>query len=104
VAVLQADASSDHSDLRSVVTSLPVAGFSGSLDDRFVDSAPSGLGLVTAKTGTLTGVHALAGVVSTRSGAVLVFAAVADQVPVPKTFAARAQLDRIGAALAGCGC
>jgi D-alanyl-D-alanine carboxypeptidase/D-alanyl-D-alanine-endopeptidase (penicillin-binding protein 4) len=103
IAVLQTDADSEHSDLRPVVTSLPVAGFSGSLDYRFVD-APSGLGLVAAKTGTLTGVHALAGMVSTRSGAVLVFAAVADRVPVPKTFAARAQLDRIGAVLAGCGC
>ncbi len=104
VDVLQADAAADHPDLRPVVTSLPVAGFTGTLAYRFVDDEPSGLGLVTAKTGTLTDVHALAGVITARSGAVLVFAAVADRVPVPKTNAARAQLDRIAATLASCGC
>jgi D-alanyl-D-alanine carboxypeptidase/D-alanyl-D-alanine-endopeptidase (penicillin-binding protein 4) len=91
-------------DLRPVVSSLPVAGFSGSLDYRFVGVAPGGLGRVRAKTGTLTGVHGLAGVVTTPLGHVLTFAAVADEVPVPRTLAARAQLDRIAAALASCRC
>ena len=83
-----------------MVSTLPVAGFSGSLDYRFVEVAPGGLGRVRAKTGTLTGVHGLAGVATTRLGHVLIFAAVADEVPVPRTLAARAQLDRIAAALA----
>lgn len=104
VEVLQAASDPDRPKLRTVVTSLPVAGFSGSLDYRFVDDAPSGLGVVRAKTGTLTGVHALAGVVLTRDSQALVFAAVADRVPVPRTLAARAQLDRIAATLAACGC
>jgi D-alanyl-D-alanine carboxypeptidase/D-alanyl-D-alanine-endopeptidase (penicillin-binding protein 4) len=100
VDVLQVASSSDHPELRAVVSTLPVAGFSGSLDYRLVVDAPDGLGVVRAKTGTLTGVHGLAGLVVTRSGTPLVFAEVADRVPLPKTLAARAQLDRIAAALA----
>jgi D-alanyl-D-alanine carboxypeptidase/D-alanyl-D-alanine-endopeptidase (penicillin-binding protein 4) len=104
VSVLQVDASTTHPQLRTVVSSLPVAGFSGSLAYRFLNDAPEGLGLVRAKTGTLTGVHALAGIVSTRSGKALVFAAVADRVPVSKTFVARVQLDKVSGTLATCGC
>lgn len=103
VDVLQAAASDDHPELRGVVSGLPVAGFSGSLDYRFVGIAPAGLGLVRAKTGTLTeaGVHGLAGLAD-GPGGVFVFAVVADEVPVRKAIAARAQLDRIAAALATC--
>ncbi len=104
VEVLQVAAEAGHGQLRPVESTLPVAGFSGSLVYRFVDDAPDGLGMVRAKTGTLTAVHALAGVAVTRDGRGLVFAVVADQVPVRKTLDARAQLDRIAAALAGCGC
>ena len=86
-----------------MVSTLPVAGFSGSLDYRFV-TGPAGLGRVRAKTGTLTGVHGLAGKSPRSSGHVLTFAAIADEVPVPRTLAARAQLDRIAAALASCRC
>jgi D-alanyl-D-alanine carboxypeptidase/D-alanyl-D-alanine-endopeptidase (penicillin-binding protein 4) len=100
VAVLQLAASSGHPELRTVVATLPVAGFTGSLAYRFVTDAPAGLGVVRAKTGTLARVHALAGIVVNSQGVPLVFAAVADQVPVPRTLAARAQLDRIAAALA----
>ena len=45
-----------------MLTGLPVAGFTGSLDYRFDDGAAAGRGRVRAKTGTLTGVHGLAGV------------------------------------------
>lgn len=105
VQVLQTAASADHPDLRAVVSTLPVAGFTGSLDYRFVTVAPAGLGVVRAKTGTLTnaGVHGLAGVAMTRDGEALAFASVADRVPIPKAIAARAQLDRIAAALASVG-
>jgi D-alanyl-D-alanine carboxypeptidase/D-alanyl-D-alanine-endopeptidase (penicillin-binding protein 4) len=103
-AVLQLAASGDHPELRSVVSTLPVAGFTGSLTYRFIDDAPAGLGVVRAKTATLTGVHGLAGIVTTRRGTPLVFALVADRVPVPLTLAARAQLDRIAALLATCPC
>ncbi len=104
VRVLQLSAEPGHPELRAVISSLPVAGFNGSLGYRFVSGAPAGLGVVRAKTGTLTGVHALAGTVSTRAGKILVFAAVADQVPVAKTLPARAQLERVASALAACGC
>lgn len=103
VQVIHTAADTANPRLRPVVTTLPVAGFSGSLDYRFV-TAPAGLGRVHAKTGTLTGVHGLAGTVTTRLGHVLTFAAVADGVPVRLTLAARAQLDRIAAALASCRC
>ena len=106
VDVLQVAADPQHPTLRPVVSTLPVAGFTGSLAYRFVTDAPAGLGVVRAKTGTLTaaGVHGLAGIVVTKEGTPLLFAAVADQVPLRKTLAARAQLDVIAAQLAICAC
>jgi D-alanyl-D-alanine carboxypeptidase/D-alanyl-D-alanine-endopeptidase (penicillin-binding protein 4) len=56
--------------------------------------------VVRAKTGTLAGVHALAGLVVTADGRPLVFALLANDSPVDP----RGQLDRIAATLAGCGC
>ena len=98
-------ASEDHPELRHLLTGLPVAGFSGSLEDRFAAPGTStGTGLVRAKTGTLTGVHSLAGLARDRTGTLLVFAIASDSVPVPKTLDARAALDRAAAALANCGC
>ncbi|MFK4082701.1 D-alanyl-D-alanine carboxypeptidase/D-alanyl-D-alanine-endopeptidase [Kribbella sp. NPDC020789] len=98
-------ASKDHPELRHLLTGLPIAGFTGSLEERFgAGAAGAGTGLVRAKTGTLTGVHSLAGLVRTRSGTVLAFAVASDSVPVPKTLDARAALDRAAAALATCGC
>jgi D-alanyl-D-alanine carboxypeptidase/D-alanyl-D-alanine-endopeptidase (penicillin-binding protein 4) len=102
IEVLQAAARADEPSIRPVVTALPVAGFNGSLAYRFTVDAPRGLGLVRAKTGTLTGVHGLAGIAVPAEGEPIVFATIADQVPVPKTLAARAQLDRIAAAAAAC--
>lgn len=101
--VLQLAAGPSDPDLRAVVSTLPVAGFDGSLGYRY-DVAPAGAGLVRAKTGTLTGVHALAGIVLTRGGQALVFVAVADKVPVPQTLQARADLVEITTALSECGC
>jgi D-alanyl-D-alanine carboxypeptidase/D-alanyl-D-alanine-endopeptidase (penicillin-binding protein 4) len=40
-----------------VLTGLPVAGFTGSLESRFDEGAAAGRGRVGAKTGTLTGVQ-----------------------------------------------
>jgi D-alanyl-D-alanine carboxypeptidase/D-alanyl-D-alanine-endopeptidase (penicillin-binding protein 4) len=101
--------------LAAAVAGLPVAGWSGSLDDRFTGtdaSPPEGfatdmreaLGDVRAKTGTLTGVNGLAGVITGRDGTVMTFVAQMDRVPVDYTFLARDRLDRIGAALAACAC
>ncbi|WP_371405476.1 D-alanyl-D-alanine carboxypeptidase/D-alanyl-D-alanine-endopeptidase [Kribbella sp. NBC_00662] len=97
--------SKDHPELRHLLTGLPIAGFNGSLRERFTTpGTATGTGLVHAKTGTLTGVHSLAGYARDRSGTLLVFAVASDSVPVPKTLDARAALDRTTAALANCGC
>ncbi|RZU19912.1 D-alanyl-D-alanine carboxypeptidase/D-alanyl-D-alanine-endopeptidase (penicillin-binding protein 4) [Kribbella rubisoli] len=97
--------SKDHPELRHLLTGLPIAGFNGSLRERFTTAGTgTGTGLVHAKTGTLTGVHSLAGYARDRSGTLLVFAVASDSVPVPKTLDARAALDRTTAALANCGC
>ncbi|WP_375480340.1 D-alanyl-D-alanine carboxypeptidase/D-alanyl-D-alanine-endopeptidase [uncultured Jatrophihabitans sp.] len=89
--------------LRDVLAGLPVAAWSGTLADRYVSgSAAAGAGVVRAKTGTLTGVSALAGVVHDRAGSALAFALIADR--ASSTSAAEAALDRVVAALAGCGC
>lgn len=90
--------------LRTVLTGLPVAGFSGSLAARFEGTPDVALGEVKAKTGTLTGVNGLAGTVTTADGLVLAFVAVADRVRPVNTLFARSQLDRIAAALAACTC
>lgn len=102
--VLRLDAGAAHPRLRDVITGLPVAGYTGSLRYRYVQAAPAGRGRVRAKTGTLTGVDALAGIATDLSGTTMVFAAMADKVPVPKTLAARVALDRITAALGACRC
>ena len=57
-----------------------------------------------AKTGTLTGVHGLAGIVTGRDGTSMLFVAVADRVKVANTLVARARLDQVAAALAACRC
>lgn len=92
--------------LRAVVTGLPVAGFTGTLEDRFGGDGTSGgaaaAGLVRAKTGTLTGVSALAGVVVAANGVDYAFALLADD--VDDTEAAREALDEAAAAVAVCGC
>ncbi len=93
--------------LRPLVTGLPVAGFSVTLAELFDTAAAgsAGAGVVRAKTGTLTGVSSLAGVVARRDpngpGQVrlLAFALMTDDVQVSNTLGARNALDRIAAAL-----
>lgn len=104
VDVLALAAGDEHAELNAVLTTLPVAGFTGSLSYRFLVVAEDGLGRVRAKTGTLTGVHGLAGLAVTADGRPLLFAAVADKVPVVRTLDARAQLDVIASRLATCSC
>jgi D-alanyl-D-alanine carboxypeptidase/D-alanyl-D-alanine-endopeptidase (penicillin-binding protein 4) len=87
--------------LRTVVTSLPVAAFSGTLATRYGGAATRpGAGLVRAKTGTLTGVSTLAGV-TTDGSRTLVFVVMSDRVPAGGTLAAREVLDRFAATVAG---
>jgi D-alanyl-D-alanine carboxypeptidase/D-alanyl-D-alanine-endopeptidase (penicillin-binding protein 4) len=92
-------------ELRHLISGLPIAGFSGSLEERFAGpGAAAGTGIVRAKTGTLTSVHSLSGLVRDRTGTLLVFAVATDSAPPDKALAARAALDRVSATLANCGC
>jgi D-alanyl-D-alanine carboxypeptidase/D-alanyl-D-alanine-endopeptidase (penicillin-binding protein 4) len=58
--------------------------------------------MVRAKTGTLTGVNALTGIVVDADGRTLAFAFMADQ--TTNGSQAVIALDRVAAALAACGC
>lgn len=90
-----------HPELRTVLTGLPVAGFTGTLSHRYTDES-SATGLVRAKTGTLTGVNTLAGTVVDRDGRLLAFAFLASRTTDPQ--GAQRTLDEAASALAGCGC
>lgn len=92
-------------ELAGIFGGLPVAGWSGTLGDRYAAPATrAGAGTIRAKTGTLTGVHAIAGLVTTVDGRLLTFAVLTDRTPPGTPDATRLALDRIGATLAGCGC
>jgi len=91
-----------HPELRQVATGMPIAGLSGTLGDRYLASPARGL--VRAKTGSLSGVTALAGTVVDSGGRQLLFVVVADQTPAGGQRAPRAAIDGFVAQLAGCGC
>lgn len=93
----------DRPELRPLLTGLPVAGFSGTLGNRYAtDQAAAGAGLVRAKTGTLTGVNSLAGTVVDAEGRLLTFALITTGARDPR--AAQDALDALAASLAACGC
>jgi D-alanyl-D-alanine carboxypeptidase/D-alanyl-D-alanine-endopeptidase (penicillin-binding protein 4) len=103
--LLAAVSGADRERLFPVLSGLPVAGFDGTLEKRY-RKGPGlpAAGVVRAKTGTLNGVSALAGLVRTKDGRLLAFDFTADSVPLTKTLASQTALDRLAAALAGCGC
>jgi len=76
--------------------SLPIGGVSGTLKDRFLTTAPSAIGLVRAKTGTLNGTVSLAGYVETNDRE-YIFVTIADKIPKGSkaNSKARAAIDRI---------
>ncbi|MFI7288329.1 D-alanyl-D-alanine carboxypeptidase/D-alanyl-D-alanine-endopeptidase [Streptomyces anulatus] len=76
-ALLARAADPDRPGLRPVLTGLPIAGFSGTLGDRYQDGS-EGTGLIRAKTGTLNGVNSLAGTVVDPRGRLLAFAFLAS--------------------------
>ena len=90
-----------NADLSSLFTALPVAGFTGSLHDRYIADNDAGAGKVHAKTGTLSKVSSLTGYTLTQDGRVLVFALIANKV---KDGDIETDLDAVAATLAQCGC
>ncbi|MBO1420417.1 D-alanyl-D-alanine carboxypeptidase/D-alanyl-D-alanine-endopeptidase, partial [Streptomyces sp. FH025] len=104
VRILALAASDQHPALRPVLTGLPVAGFTGTLNKRYGtgSGAADAAGLIRAKTGTLSGVNTLAGTVVDADGRLLTFAVMTRTAAPADT--ARAAMDRIAARLAGCGC
>jgi serine-type D-Ala-D-Ala carboxypeptidase/endopeptidase (penicillin-binding protein 4) len=100
-------ASSAHPQLRAVITGLPVAGFLGTLapgQSVFGDLGGPGLGLIRAKTGNLSTVATLAGLIYDTSGRVLSFAFMTSGVPAARLRQAADGIDAMATALARCGC
>lgn len=82
------------SELRPLLTALPVGGASGTLAERYGDLP--GRGWVRAKTGTLDRTSALAGVVTSENGHQFTFAFISNDADV---LAARAGADRLASLL-----
>lgn len=88
-----------------VVAGLPVAAETGTLARRFDDKSESaGRHVVHAKTGTLRGVAGLVGYLTTRDGARLVFAELANSSTSVSYTRLYNWLDRSAALTAACGC
>jgi D-alanyl-D-alanine carboxypeptidase/D-alanyl-D-alanine-endopeptidase (penicillin-binding protein 4) len=93
--------------LRAAITGMPVAGFSGTLapgQSVFGNFGAAALGTVQAKTGNLTRVVSLAGIVNDAGGRLLAFAFMADRLPRGQLVHAAGVIDAMATALAGCGC
>ncbi len=102
---LRAAAAPGRPRLHELFPLLPVAGYAGTLADRYRSgSSATAAGQVRAKTGTLTGVSSLAGVVQDRDGRLLAFAFLTDRVAADGTLPAESALDVLAGRLAGCGC
>ncbi|MFD3307872.1 D-alanyl-D-alanine carboxypeptidase/D-alanyl-D-alanine-endopeptidase [Streptomyces sp. NPDC058694] len=101
-ALLAKAADPAHPELRAALTGLPVAGFTGTLSGRY--AGQPGTGLVRAKTGTLTGVHTLAGTVVDTDGHLLAFAFLTASDPPTEPTATQKGLDTLASTLATCGC
>jgi D-alanyl-D-alanine carboxypeptidase/D-alanyl-D-alanine-endopeptidase (penicillin-binding protein 4) len=101
--LLSSSVTGTPAELAAIPAGLAVAGLTGTLEDRFTTAATSdGRGFVHAKTGTLTGVSALAGTVLDREGRTLVFAMVDDR--ARSLIRARETMDSVASVLATCGC
>ena len=88
--------------MRPLVDLLPIAGGSGTLSNRFLDTdaGRAAAGLLRAKTGSLTGTNALAGFVTDRGGRVLTFSLISNNAgPTGRT-----AIDAVASALQSCGC
>jgi serine-type D-Ala-D-Ala carboxypeptidase/endopeptidase (penicillin-binding protein 4) len=103
VKMLRVAASTQHPELRAVITGLSVAGVEGSLRRQYFDDrSVAGRGVVRGKTGTLNKVRARAGLIRSADGSLLAYAFLINK---PKNeYNAMIWLDRVTAALSTCGC
>ncbi|MFJ2621784.1 D-alanyl-D-alanine carboxypeptidase/D-alanyl-D-alanine-endopeptidase [Glutamicibacter sp. NPDC087344] len=99
--VLRSAATSDKAGMRELIYSLPVAGYSGTLMHRL--GGDTTLGLVRAKTGSLTGVATLTGMTLTEDGRLLAFSIFASQ-PNGTLAPHKPIIDQAVTAIRGCGC
>jgi D-alanyl-D-alanine carboxypeptidase/D-alanyl-D-alanine-endopeptidase (penicillin-binding protein 4) len=100
--VVNAAAGNDEPDLRPLLDLLPIAGGSGTLSNRYLDTdaGRAAAGYLRAKTGSLTATNALAGIVTDASGRVLTFAFISNNAgPTGRT-----SIDALAATLRSCGC
>ena len=91
----------DTPGLAAAVDNLPLSGISGTLASRFDDRDA---GLVRAKTGTLTGIHSLAGYALDADGRPVAFAIMTDRAPRDGFAATREAVEDVAAAIASCSC
>lgn len=96
-----ADKADKSAAQRRLMSFVPVAAVSGTLDGRYEDQAAAGAGYVRAKTGTLTGASAIAGDVLTADNRPLAFAFISND---SNAISARPALDALAAQLRLCGC
>jgi D-alanyl-D-alanine carboxypeptidase/D-alanyl-D-alanine-endopeptidase (penicillin-binding protein 4) len=100
--VVNAAAGDDNPKLRPLVDLLPIAGGSGTLSNRYLDTdaGRSAAGYLRAKTGSLTGTNSLVGIITDNSGRVLTFAFISNDCgPTGRT-----SLDNFAVTLRSCGC
>lgn len=100
--VMQAAAGPDQPSLRALLDLLPIAGGSGTLGERFLDGSTERgpAGWLRAKTGSLTAVNSLVGVLTDASGRVLTFAFISNDAG-PN---GRNAIDALATRLWFCGC
>ena len=99
---VQAAAGPDQPILRPLLDLFPIAGGSGTLGERFLDQATDQgpAGWLRAKTGSLTAVNSLAGVLTDSSARVLTFAFISNDAG-PN---GRNAMDALATKLWFCGC
>ena len=81
-----------HSDplYSQLIAGLPVSGETGTLSERYIESAPQAVGLVKAKTGTLSGTVSLAGYVQSGDRE-YAFTIIADKIKKTRSASDRAR-------------
>jgi D-alanyl-D-alanine carboxypeptidase/D-alanyl-D-alanine-endopeptidase (penicillin-binding protein 4) len=88
-------------EFSAIIDGLPISGVTGTLEKRYIESAPEAIGLVRAKTGTLNGTVSLAGYIESEDRE-YIFVVIADN--ISRSFSAseraRTTLDKYLAKLA----